>query len=81
MDSAQVLVRPESGRRHQIRLHLQMSGHSIVGDAAYSEDRDSHRMFLLAHSLEVPLKERPLNLRVPEPPAWGLALLVTEEPK
>jgi len=72
--ASKVLVRPLSGRRHQIRLHLQLSGHSIVGDAAYSEDRDSHRMFLLAHALHVPLKERPLDLHVPEPAAWRRAL-------
>ena len=28
-------VRPESGRRHQIRRHLQRIGHSIVGDTRY----------------------------------------------
>eukprot|EP00242_Pyramimonas_sp_CCMP2087_P015273 CAMPEP_0198221004 /NCGR_PEP_ID=MMETSP1445-20131203/81767_1 /TAXON_ID=36898 /ORGANISM="Pyramimonas sp., Strain CCMP2087" /LENGTH=402 /DNA_ID=CAMNT_0043898969 /DNA_START=97 /DNA_END=1305 /DNA_ORIENTATION=+ len=72
--ASKVLIRPLSGRRHQIRLHLQKSGHSIIGDNAYSDDRDSHRMFLLAHRLYVPLKDRSLDLAVPEPAAWERAL-------
>ena len=31
-------VQPESGRKHQIRIHLAHSGHPIVGDKLYSGD-------------------------------------------
>lgn len=50
---AKVRCTPVTGRRHQIRLHLAHSGHAIVGDAAYSDDRDSFRMFLHAARLEL----------------------------
>lgn len=30
-----VELRPETGRRHQLRVHLRASGHGIVGDATY----------------------------------------------
>jgi hypothetical protein len=42
---SKVEVTPVTGRRHQIRVHLMWSGHPIVGDNAYSEDRDSFRTF------------------------------------
>ena len=45
-----------TGRRHQIRVHAAHSGHPIVGDNAYSEDRDSFRTFLHAHVLEMPFE-------------------------
>ena len=48
---------PLTGRTHQIRLHCQASGHSIVGDPLYGDqnfDRlnDSPRMFLHAAQLK-----------------------------
>jgi 23S rRNA-/tRNA-specific pseudouridylate synthase len=71
---SRVLLRPLTGRRHQIRVHLQLSGYPIVGDSAYANDKDSHRMFLLAHELVVPLPDRPLHVTLPEPFAWQMAL-------
>lgn len=32
-------VRPEHGRKHQIRRHLQGIGHAVVGDERYPSDR------------------------------------------
>lgn len=53
-------VRPASGRRHQIRRHLQRIGHSIVGDTRYPGRRFSKlpgfpgRLWLHAESIELP---------------------------
>jgi 23S rRNA pseudouridine1911/1915/1917 synthase len=33
-------VQPETGKKHQIRIHLAHLGHSIVGDKLYGEDED-----------------------------------------
>lgn len=35
---ALVEAKPETGRMHQIRVHLQHSGHSVVGDKLYGPD-------------------------------------------
>lgn len=47
-------VRPTSGRRHQIRVHLYGAGHPIVGDRRYG-DREVQSRFprLMLHASEV----------------------------
>jgi 23S rRNA pseudouridine1911/1915/1917 synthase len=47
-------VRPETGRTHQVRVHLAFIGHPVVGDTAYGFKRPSlplDRHFLHAHRL------------------------------
>ncbi|TMW68152.1 hypothetical protein Poli38472_007824 [Pythium oligandrum] len=47
-----VLLRPLTGRRHQLRLHLAHNGFPIVGDATYgSENETAPRMMLHAWRL------------------------------
>lgn len=50
---------PQTGRTHQLRVHLTQLGHPILGDALYG-GKPADRMFLHAHSLEitVPSSER-----------------------
>lgn len=51
-------VRPETGRKHQIRRHLHMIGHGIVGDQRYRSHKTIgvpiDRLWLHAHKLELP---------------------------
>lgn len=53
-------ARPETGRRHQLRRHLQAVGHAIVGDARYGRvdtNRDAacpQRIWLHAQKLTLP---------------------------
>jgi 23S rRNA-/tRNA-specific pseudouridylate synthase len=56
-----VQLSPKTGRRHQLRLHMVVAGHAIVGDVSYN--KHSHeiaypRMCLHAHSLSLPLLNR-----------------------
>ena len=79
---AHVEAAPETGRRHQIRVHAAASGHPILGDCAYSPDRDSFRMFLHAARLTLPLRApgkdgallRTLRLRAPLPRSFEVAM-------
>ncbi|MEI6712425.1 MAG: RluA family pseudouridine synthase [Verrucomicrobiota bacterium] len=37
---------PQTGRMHQIRVHLQASGHSILGDKIYGPDQECYLEFI-----------------------------------
>lgn len=58
-----VCLKPETGRRHQLRVHLASRGWPIVGDATYAEVNDHHafgdfivpRMMLHARHLTIRL--------------------------
>lgn len=52
-------LRPETGRTHQLRVHLAHLGHPIVGDQLYNGSK-GERMFLHAQQLEltIPSRER-----------------------
>jgi len=51
--ATKILLAPITGRRHQLRVHCNYIGHTIVGDYTYSNRKDvlSPRMFLHAHRL------------------------------
>lgn len=84
-----VELEPETGRTHQIRVHLAHAGHPIVGDDLYGGPR--HRgvkpgalraalapAHTLLHAwrlrLPAPPLAQPLELRAPLPPAFERAL-------
>ena len=55
-----LLVRPQTGRRHQIRRHLKHISHPLIGDTTYGKSRhnayfarrfDCHRLLLHASEL------------------------------
>jgi len=71
-----VECRLETGRTHQLRVHLSAVGHAVVGDAAYRGDRPGVRLdrpFLHAHRLALahPTTGQRLDFEDPLPP--GLA--------
>lgn len=47
-------IKPETGRTHQIRVHLSAEGMPIVGDPVYGRNRRSRLLLPLARSLERP---------------------------
>jgi tRNA pseudouridine32 synthase / 23S rRNA pseudouridine746 synthase len=57
---ALVVLKLNTGRRHQIRVHLQYIGHNILGDATYGEKPRPHlnRMYLHAWRLKLMFKCR-----------------------
>jgi len=62
---ALILAAPQTGRTHQIRIHLKAAGHPIVGDPLYGA---SHRELPLDQSKRSPEPFRPrMGLR-----AWAL---------
>ncbi|XP_026763545.2 RNA pseudouridylate synthase domain-containing protein 1-like [Galleria mellonella] len=64
-----VLLKPITGRRHQLRVHCSAIGHTILGDYTYSNATDSspHRMFLHATRLLLPVSTEPLDIQTTEP--------------
>lgn len=66
-------VKIETGRTHQIRVHLAKIGHPIVGDQEYKfrkmEDTELKRQFLHSHYLKFKLLngvEKEFNIDLPE---------------
>ena len=62
-DASLLWLEPQTGRRHQLRVHCAHHGHGIVGDLTYADDRLMYRMFLHAAALELPFA-----LEAAEPP-------------
>ncbi|HSH18549.1 MAG TPA: RluA family pseudouridine synthase [Candidatus Saccharimonadales bacterium] len=58
-DDARSLVelKPETGRTHQLRVHMAHLGHPIVGDVLYGGE-PAERLYLHAHQLEITLLSR-----------------------
>lgn len=71
-------VTPKTGRRHQIRVHLNIMGTPVLGDARYGKDRPvggAPRLMLHAWKLEVPNADGSvLRLEVPPPPDFEAVL-------
>lgn len=74
--SAELQLRPQTGRSHQLRVHLLMLGHPILGDRFYAPPQviaRSSQLMLHAECLRLdhPLTHEPLVLRAPLPVVWG----------
>mmetsp|Transcript_8946 Transcript_8946/g.29560 ORF Transcript_8946/g.29560 Transcript_8946/m.29560 type:complete len:296 (-) Transcript_8946:51-938(-) len=78
LPATKVELHPQTGRRHQLRVHCTRLGHCIVGDATYSDDTASPRMMLHAHTLDLPFQpnkkaaklgtmQEALSIQTPDP--------------
>ncbi|KAL7645945.1 UNVERIFIED_CONTAM: hypothetical protein RMT77_002842 [Armadillidium vulgare] len=67
--ATKVLLKPLTGRRHQLRLHLSILGHTIVGDYTYSNRNDNvpYRMFLHAYRLVIPTELEHIDIQTTDP--------------
>lgn len=75
-DCTTVFLWPESGRTHQLRVHLQAIAHPIVGDPLYGPveaDQDAGRLLLHAEELILPRAGGGLPLRVHSPAPFAPA--------
>ncbi len=81
---ARLEVYPETGRTHQIRVHLAYVGYPIVGDPVYGRRAPlpCPRLFLHARALTVrlPSHPEPITFEAPLPPDLQEVLRVLEEP-
>ena len=64
---------PETGRTHQLRVHMAHLGHPILGDDLYTGERDNLRhkglhLWALALDIDHPITGAPLHIEIPEPP-------------
>lgn len=64
----QLELKPETGRTHQLRVHLAHIGHPIVGDLLYG-GKSAERLYLHAHKLEITLPNRERKVFTAEIPA------------
>ncbi len=69
-------LKPETGRRHQLRRHLKHLAHPIIGDATYGKGRHNrlfqqlfgcHRLLLACREMRLthPVSGQPLRLAAP----------------
>lgn len=61
-------LKPETGRTHQLRVHLRHLGHPIVGDPIYGGE-PYERLMLHAYQLELTLPDRTRQVFTAEVPA------------
>ena len=74
-DYSLLLLRPKTGRTHQIRVHLKYLGNPILGDPIYGRDEARFKKAsLMLHakslSLVLPEHEKPETFRAPLPPRF-----------
>lgn len=67
-------LKPQTGRTHQLRVHLAHQGHPIVGDVLYGGE-PADRLYLHALSLEITLPNRErMTFTAPLPPTFAKKL-------
>ena len=70
---ARLALSPETGRSHQLRVHLQAIGHPILGDALYADEAAqarTSRLLLHAEALSLVHPATSDELRIESPPPF-----------
>ena len=71
--SALVRLMPETGRQHQLRVHMALIGHPILGDRLYGRAASAPRLMLHAHALRFERDGRIATFEAPIPDAFAVA--------
>lgn len=64
LPATKVLLCPETGRRHQLRVHCSSIGHTIIGDYTYSNKKDTEPYRTFLHSFRLILNNHIENLDI-----------------
>ncbi len=69
-----VELRLETGRKHQIRVHMQHLGHPVAGDERYATGKQPPRLCLHARELHFahPTTQQPMRFSIDVPPEFAL---------
>ncbi|QAT17253.1 ribosomal large subunit pseudouridine synthase D [Candidatus Velamenicoccus archaeovorus] len=75
-DYTAVELLPETGRTHQLRVHMSYLGHPILGDTVYGRKKNFSRLALHAKDLgfEHPATKEPVEFSSPLPPEMKKAM-------
>jgi 23S rRNA pseudouridine1911/1915/1917 synthase len=67
-----VELKPETGRTHQLRVHMAHIGHPIVGDPLYGKGKYGDRLYLHAANLQIMLPDGEVHeFSAPVPPEFA----------
>lgn len=60
----------ETGRTHQIRLHLSSIGHALIGDKLYGNENEKHNLQLFCNEIYFfhPIKHKTMHFKIDVPP-------------
>ncbi len=68
-ERSRLLLKPITGRTHQLRIHCIAIGHIIIGDTLYGDDREKQQQRMLLHAETIsffhPATGAPISLTAP----------------